>query len=211
MSATAHAGLAGGATDTNAGIRKIDLQAWRSIRALRGGMRRADCHDQRGVHHGTFRGRPLRPRVMAAGGDAQDAVHHGNGVTGPVLAHEWEPFGGITSVSRAQAAAFERILALQLELAVLTPQTVELLALCRRQAIRAAALVTVGLRDPVAIACADGSNSFASSSGVRPARTSSIICRRNSGAYGARFLAIVDFRKFQRSGVHETGSTSVAP
>jgi hypothetical protein len=41
-------------------------------------------------------------------------------------------------------------LALQLELAVLTPQTVELLAFCRRQAIRAAALVTVGLRDPVA-------------------------------------------------------------
>jgi hypothetical protein len=31
------------------------------------------------------------------------------------------------------------------------------------------------------IACADGSNSLASSSGLRPARTSSIICRRNSG------------------------------
>jgi hypothetical protein len=46
----------------------------------------------------------------------------------------------------------------------------------------AAALVKVGLRDLVAIAGADGSNSFASSSGVRPARTNSIICRRNSGA-----------------------------
>ena len=31
-------------------------------------------------------------------GDAQDAAHHGDGETGPVLAHELEPFGGITSV-----------------------------------------------------------------------------------------------------------------
>jgi hypothetical protein len=45
-----------------------------------------------------------------------------------------------------------------------------------------AALVTVGLRDLVAIAGADGSKSFASSSGVRLARTNSIICRRNSSA-----------------------------
>ena len=50
------------------------------------------------------------PCVIAAGGDIQDAAHHSNGVTGPVLAHELEPFGGITSVSRAnQAAAFERM------------------------------------------------------------------------------------------------------
>src|ERR1039457_5700089 len=56
------------------------------------------------------RGRPLYPRVIAAGGDAQDAAHRGDGVTGPVLAHELEPLGGITSVSRANpAAAFERM------------------------------------------------------------------------------------------------------
>src|SRR6202521_3402071 len=62
------------------------------------------------IHHGTGRGRPLHPRVIAAGGDTQDAAHHGDGVTGPVLAHELESLGGITSVSRAnQAAAFERI------------------------------------------------------------------------------------------------------
>ena len=78
--------------------------------AFRRGVRRADFRGQRGVHQGARRSRPLHPRVIAAGGDAQDAAHHGDGVTGPVLAHELEPFGGITSVSRAnQAAAFERI------------------------------------------------------------------------------------------------------
>ena len=106
---------------------------------LRPGPHVSDA-SQRGVHLGTRRGRPLHPCVIAAGGDARDAAHHGDGVTGPVLAHEWEPFGGITSVSRAnQAAAFAEDLALQLELAVLTPQTVEFLALRRRQAILAAA------------------------------------------------------------------------
>src|SRR5437763_198235 len=35
-------------------------------------------------------------RQAPAGGDIQDAAHHCNGVTGPVLAHELEPFGGIT-------------------------------------------------------------------------------------------------------------------
>ena len=201
VSATADAGQAGGshqpgntfATDTNAGSRKIDLQAWRSIRAFRGGMRRADCHDQRGVDHGTLRGRPLRPRVIAAGGDAQDAAHHGNGVTGPVLAHEWEPFGGITSVSRAnQAAAFERISRSNLSWRF---------SRRRRLSSSRSAVVRPSPRRPssrsaratqLRIACADGSNSFASSSGVRPAQTSSIICRRNSGGYGVRFLAIVN-------------------
>ena len=69
-----------------------------------------DFGGQRGIGHGPHRGRALHPCVIAAGGDIQDAAHHSNGVTGPVLAHELEPFGGITSVSRAnQAAAFERI------------------------------------------------------------------------------------------------------
>src|ERR1700730_1626847 len=35
-----------------------------------------------------------------------------------------------------------------------------------------------------------GSNSRASSSGLRPARTRSTICRRNSGEYGGRVLGI---------------------
>src|SRR5207344_3612171 len=98
------------ATDTTAGIRKIELQSWCSIRASRGRVRGTNLLGQCRVHRGTLADRPLRPCVIAARGDVQDAAHYGNGVTGPVLAHELEPFGGITSVSRAnQAAAFERI------------------------------------------------------------------------------------------------------
>jgi transposase InsO family protein len=72
--AAAHAGQAGAphqpgdpfATDTNSGIRKVNLKARCSIRAFRGRVRCADSHDQRGVRHGTRRGRPLHPSVIAA-------------------------------------------------------------------------------------------------------------------------------------------------
>src|SRR6202008_4080032 len=58
------------------------------------------------------------------------------------------------------------------------------------------------------IDCAVGSNSFANSSGLRPARTSSIILRRYSGAYRAWLLGIVALLHFPHSAtVHETGST----
>src|SRR5258706_1673818 len=50
------------------------------------------------------------PCVKAALGHPQNTAHHRNRIGGLVGAHELEPLGGITSVSRAnQAAAFERI------------------------------------------------------------------------------------------------------
>jgi hypothetical protein len=59
---------------------------------------------------GTPRRSPLRPRVIAAGGDTQQRAHRGDREDGLILAHEPEPFDGIAFVSRAnQAAAFERI------------------------------------------------------------------------------------------------------
>ena len=118
-----------------------------------------DFRGQRGVHQGSRRGRPLHPRVIAAGGDAQDAAHHGDGVTGPVLAHELEPFGGITSVSRAnQAAAFERISRSNLSWRI---------SRRRRLSSSRSAVVRPSARRPssrsacatqLRIACADGSN-----------------------------------------------------
>ena len=85
-------------------------------------MRRTDRRDQRGVGLGPPRRPPLEPRMITAGGDAQQPAHRGNGIVGLVIAHESEPFGGIAFVSRAnQAAAFEKDLTLQPELAVLTP------------------------------------------------------------------------------------------
>src|SRR6202140_3822651 len=101
-------------------------------------------------------------------------------------------------------------LALQLELAVLTPQTVELLALRRRQAILAAAFVTVGLCDPVAdrlrrrfellrqfLRRATGPNHL----DHLPAELRRIRCV---------LVCHCGLRKLKRSGVHETGATSVS-
>lgn len=52
----------------------------------------------------------VQPRVVPAGGDAQQTAHGGHGIGDLVIAHEPEERGGICSVSRAnQAAAFDRI------------------------------------------------------------------------------------------------------
>src|SRR3981081_2326006 len=80
------------------------------VRALRGRVDRANPLDQHGIVLGAPRPRPLRPRVIPAGGDAQHAAQRGHRVDGPALAHELEPLDGIAFVSRAnQAAAFDRI------------------------------------------------------------------------------------------------------
>ena len=52
--------------------------------------------------------------------------------------------------------------------------------------------VAISLRDQVSYASAAGSNSRASSPGVRPDRTSSTICCRNAAGYGGLDLGIVD-------------------
>src|SRR5215467_15638986 len=63
----------------------------------------------------------------------------------------------------------------------LTPEAAQLLALLGGQTVLAAAVVAIGLGDPVADRLAVGSNFSASSSGARPARTSSTSRRLNSG------------------------------
>src|SRR4029079_16881224 len=69
-----------------------------------------DRRHRGGVHPGASSRLPLRPRIVAAGGDTQKPAHGGNRIGGLVLAHEPEPFGGIAFVSRAnQALAFERM------------------------------------------------------------------------------------------------------
>src|SRR5262249_30040738 len=80
------------------------------IDPARSRMRGADLRHQRGVGLATPGRLPLRPRVIAAGGDTQQPAHGGDRESGLILAHEPEPFDGIVFVSRAnQAAAFERI------------------------------------------------------------------------------------------------------
>src|SRR3954451_12478813 len=139
------------------------------------------------------RPRPPGPCIVAAGGDAQQPAHAGNRILCLVIAHEPEPFGGIVFVSRAnQAAAFERISRSSLSWRFSRRS--------RLSSSRSAVVRPPSPRPPLRsdcanqflIDCAVGSNSAASSSGVRPACTSSTIWRRNSGEYGNLVLAIVD-------------------
>jgi len=98
------------ATDTDAFGRKLGMNTRCSVGAARSLVRGVDLRHQRAITAGTPRWLPLGPRIVAAGGDAQESAHGGDRISGLVVAHEPEPFGGIVFVSRAnQAAAFERM------------------------------------------------------------------------------------------------------
>ena len=96
------------AANTSALGRKLGVNARRAVGAARGGMRSTDLRDQRGVGLGPLRRLPLHPRMIAAGGDAQQPAHRGDRIVGLVIAHEPEPFRGIAFVSRANQAAAPR-------------------------------------------------------------------------------------------------------
>src|SRR5262245_16685057 len=176
-------------------------------------MDRNDAIPQHGILARAPRRAASRPRMIAAGGDAQNTAHRGHRMYGPVLAHESVSFGGTVFVSRAnQAAARERMSRSTLSWRFSRRKrwsswrSAEVNPSARRPSSRSACATQLR------IVCAVGSNSRSNSSGVRPARTRSTICRRNSGAYGAHFLPLLGIGGLLRhksSGVHETGSTSV--
>src|SRR5262249_51901846 len=110
------------------------------------------------------------------GGDTQQPTHAGNRIVRLVIAHELEPFRGIVFVSRAnQAAAFDRISRSSLSSRLSSSRSAVVRPPSPRPALRS------HCPNQFLIDCAVGSNSRASSSGDRPARTSSTIWRRNSG------------------------------
>src|SRR5206468_12921230 len=123
----------------------------------------------------------------------QDPAHGGQAMEGLVGGHELESLDGIEVVSRAnQAAAFERI--------ARSSRSCRFSRRSRRSS-SCSSVVRPSVRWPAAsaacftqfrIAWAEGSNSRPSSSGVRPCRTSSIICRRNAGGYARWLFGIVD-------------------
>src|SRR5438445_5941252 len=112
---------------------------------------------------------------------------------GLVCRHELESLDGIVLVSRAnQAAAFDRI--------ARSSRSWRTSRRSRRSS-SCSSVVRPSVRSPASsaacftqfrIACAEGSNWRASSSGVRPLRTSSTIRWRNSGEYGGWLFGIVD-------------------
>ena len=93
---------------------------------------------------------PRAPRVVPAGGDAQHAAHGGEGMGGLMRLHEFEPFGGIEPVSRAnQAAAFFRISRSSRSVAFSRRKRCSSVAFVGRQPVGASARIALRLRDPV--------------------------------------------------------------
>src|SRR5512143_2496859 len=129
----------------------------------------------------SFRRWSFPPGIEPAGRDSQHAAHAADRINSLVGAHELEDLGGIESVSRAnQAAAFARISRSSFSC---------LFSLRRRTNSARSSLVKPSWRWPRSrsscliqfrMHCAVGSNSFANSSALRPARASSRICWRYS-------------------------------
>ena len=124
-----------------------------------------------------------QPRVAAASGNVQHAAHRGHPVHGLVRPHESEGFGSVIDSRANQTAAFPRISRSSLSCLFSRRSSRS----SRRSAVlRPSALRPSSMSDWVAhfrIVLGDGSNSFASSYGLRPARTNSTIRRLNSDGY----------------------------
>ena len=160
----------------------------------RTGMHGLDALQQGRVGRGAGGRWPLQPGIVTRLGHAEHACHRGNREAGLVRAHEPEEPDGSVPVSRAnQAAAFERISRSSRSCLFSRRSRVNSsrsnavrpgAASSRRPSFRSAWATHARMEWPL------GSNSRARSSGLRPARTRSIICRRNSGEYGGRVLGI---------------------
>ena len=98
------------APDMNAQIAQLGMNTRRPVGAVRGGVDAGDPPRQGRIVLFPPARLMAAPRVIAAGGDAQQPTHRGDRIHGPVRPHEREDPSGIASVSRAnQAAAFARI------------------------------------------------------------------------------------------------------
>jgi hypothetical protein len=137
---------------------------------------------------------PSTPCVIPAGGDFQHAAHRGDGMFGPIRAHEFEDRPGTELVSRAnQAAAFFRIsrssfsCRFSFRNSASSDRSDVVKPSSRRPSSRSACLAHCR------IASAVGSNCRASSVGLRPARTISTSCRRKSFGYARCVFPVLLF------------------
>src|SRR5262245_1642650 len=178
--------------DWGAGLLEIGQHSRRSIGASREMMNLLDLVKQDQILLLAGRWSTLVPRVIAASRDLQDAALQIDRTYGLVRLYEFVDPSGIVPVSRAnQAAAFFRIsrscfsCRFSRRNRLSSSRSSVVRPSWRRPSFRSACATQFR------IAWADGSNSCASSSGVRPARTSSTIRRRNSAGYGGRDLGIL--------------------
>src|ERR1041385_341542 len=132
------------------------------------------------------------PGVVPAGGDLQHSAHRPDREHGLVRVYEEEDLFDFFSVSPAnQAAAFDRISRSSLRRAFSRRKRASSSrSLVVRPAVRSPSSSSA-CRSHLRIACAVGSNSFASASGDRPSRANRTSSCCNSTEYRFRF-AIVD-------------------
>jgi hypothetical protein len=96
--------------EANSGITQIGLDSRPTVRRTRLTMKRFDSVTKLLICNRACRRLALRPRIITARGDLQDAAHGGDGIIGLVRFHESVDFLGTTLVSRAnQTVAFDRI------------------------------------------------------------------------------------------------------
>jgi site-specific DNA recombinase len=162
-------------------FRQFGVNARRSIGAFRFLVDLPDLLGQHSVFLFSLGRRSLQPGIEPAGRDFQDSAHAPDRIGSLVVAHELEDLGGIESVSRAnQAAAFANISRSSFSC---------LFSLRRRASSALSSLVSPSCRFPwsssscliqLRMHCAEGSNSLARSSALRPARASPRICWRYS-------------------------------
>jgi len=183
--------LASNANGVNVG--QLGMDHRRAIRLARTAMDRMDLGRQRDIGTLSIRHRTSQPGIEATLGDLEHAAPDPYREAGLVRFHESEERFGFAELSLAnQAAAFERISRSSLSWrfsrrnrlssarsSVVSPPS-------PRPASRASCLTHSAMDQGV------GPNSLDSSRGLRPARTSSTIFRRNSGAYRFCLLAIAD-------------------
>jgi len=178
------------AAHQDAFVGQLRLDPGSSAGSPSGFMDRPNPPGQGSVRLGPGQRNPLAPRVVSARGDAEHARHGRNAKLGPVRAHEPEDL--FRPVSRAyQAVACARISR--------SSRSLRTSRRSRRNSSRSAVVVPSRWRPSsrsacltqLRIDCAEGSNSRARWSGLRPDRTRSTICCRYSAGYGGLDLGIV--------------------
>ncbi len=196
------------AAHQDAFVGQLRLDPGSSAGSPSGFMDRPNPPGQGSVRLGPGQRNPLAPRVVSARGDAEHARHGRNAKLGPVRAHEPEDL--FRPVSRAyQAVAFARISR--------SSRSLRTSRRSRRNSSRSAVVVPSRWRPSsrsacltqLRIDCAEGSNSRARWSGLRPDRTRSTICCRYSAGYGGLDLGIVGTSSCYKDEVSaKTGASS---
>ncbi len=107
-----------------------------------------------------------------------------------ICAHELEDLSDVTSFCANQAAAFESYAALRLERTVLFAKAAEVIAFVVPRKIGPPSASAIRLLDPDQIVLAQGANSCARLSTLRPARASATNCSLNAVRYGFLVLGM---------------------